>query len=72
MTAHETNSPKKNGTRAETTRSWGFLVCNGCAWVQPDIDIRASTKRDLVERPGLWRTGLDWWVEVGNRPEARV
>jgi len=27
---------------------------------------------DLVERPGLWRTGLDWRVEAGKRPEARV
>jgi len=27
---------------------------------------------DLVERPGLWRTGLSWSVEDGNRPEARV
>jgi len=26
---------------------------------------------DLVERPGLWRTGLNWWVEQGKRPEAR-
>jgi len=27
---------------------------------------------ELVERPGLWRTGLDWWVEAGKWPEARV
>jgi len=27
---------------------------------------------DLVERPGLWRAGLSWWVEPGQRPEARV
>jgi len=27
---------------------------------------------DLVERPGLWRTGLNWRVESGKRPEARV
>ena len=27
---------------------------------------------DLVERPGLWRTGLNWWVEAGKRPEVRV
>ena len=26
----------------------------------------------LVERPGLWRTGLSWCVESGKRPEARV
>ncbi len=25
---------------------------------------------DLVERPGLWRTGLRWCVEPGKRPEA--
>ena len=27
---------------------------------------------DLVERPGLWRTGLRWYVESGKPPEARV
>jgi hypothetical protein len=27
---------------------------------------------DLVERPGLWRTGLSWCVEPGKAPEARV
>jgi len=27
---------------------------------------------DLVERPGLWRTGLNWRVETGKRPESRV
>jgi hypothetical protein len=27
---------------------------------------------DLVERPGLWRTGINWWVESGKRPESRV
>jgi hypothetical protein len=27
---------------------------------------------DLVERPGLWRTGFSWWVEGGKRPEARL
>jgi hypothetical protein len=27
---------------------------------------------DLVERPGLWRAGLSWWVEPGQGPEARV
>jgi hypothetical protein len=27
---------------------------------------------DLAERPGLWRGGLDWYVETGKRPEARV
>ena len=27
---------------------------------------------DLVERPGLWRTGLRWYVESGRPPEARV
>jgi hypothetical protein len=27
---------------------------------------------DLVERPGLWRTGLKWCLEPGKRPEARV
>ena len=26
----------------------------------------------LVERPGLWRAGLHWTVEVGKPPEARV
>ncbi len=25
---------------------------------------------DLVERPGLWRSGLRWCVEPGKRPEA--
>jgi hypothetical protein len=27
---------------------------------------------DLVECPGLWRTGLRWSVEPGRPPEARV
>jgi hypothetical protein len=27
---------------------------------------------DLVERPGLWRTGLRWCVEPGKRPEAHA
>ena len=27
---------------------------------------------DLVERRGLLRGGLNWYVEVGKRPEARV
>ena len=27
---------------------------------------------DLIERPGLWRAGLSWWVKRGQRPEARV
>ena len=27
---------------------------------------------DLVERPGLWRTGLRWYVDSGKPPEARV
>jgi len=26
----------------------------------------------LVERPGLWRTGMQWWVERGRPPEARL
>jgi hypothetical protein len=27
---------------------------------------------DLIERPGLWRTGLQWMVLAGMRPEAAV
>ena len=27
---------------------------------------------DLIERPGLWRTGLQWVVLPGMRPEAAV
>jgi len=27
---------------------------------------------DLAERPGLWRGSLNWYVEPGKRPEARV
>jgi hypothetical protein len=27
---------------------------------------------DLIERPGLWRTGLRWVVLPGMRPEAAV
>jgi hypothetical protein len=27
---------------------------------------------DLIERPGLWRTGLPWIVLPGTRPEAAV
>jgi hypothetical protein len=27
---------------------------------------------DLIERPGLWRTGLQWAVLPGMQPEAAV
>jgi hypothetical protein len=27
---------------------------------------------DLIERPGLWRTGLQWVVMPGMRPETAV
>jgi hypothetical protein len=27
---------------------------------------------DLAERPGLWRGSLNWYVEAGKHPEARV
>jgi hypothetical protein len=27
---------------------------------------------DLIERPGLWRAGLQWVVTPGMRPEAAV
>ena len=27
---------------------------------------------DLVERPGLWRTGLTWMLSPGKAPEAAV
>jgi hypothetical protein len=27
---------------------------------------------DLAEQPGLWRTGLRWYVEPGKTPEARI
>ena len=27
---------------------------------------------DLIERPGLWRAGLQWVVMPGMRPEAAV
>ena len=27
---------------------------------------------ELAERPGLWQGGLNWYVETGKRPEARV
>jgi len=27
---------------------------------------------DLIERPGLWRTGLSWLVLSGKVPEAAV
>ena len=27
---------------------------------------------DLAERPALWHGGLNWYVETGKRPEARV
>ena len=27
---------------------------------------------DLIERPGLWRTGLQWVVMPGTRPETAV
>jgi hypothetical protein len=27
---------------------------------------------DLIERPGLWRAGLQWVVRPGMQPEAAV
>lgn len=26
----------------------------------------------LVERPGLWRGGLNWSIQAGKQPEARI
>ena len=39
---------------------------------QLDQLLRECRFLDLVERPGLWRTGLRWCVEPGRPPEARV
>ena len=34
--------------------------------------LRECSFLDLVERPGLWRNGLQWSVEPGEKPEVRV
>ena len=39
---------------------------------QLEMLLKDCNFRDLVERPGLWRTGLRWVVLPGKRPEAAV
>ena len=44
----------------------------GYSVIQLEQLLRECRFLDLVERPGLWRTGLKWCLEPGKRPEARV
>ena len=39
---------------------------------QIEVLLRDCNFLDLIERPGLWRTGLRWMVLPGMRPEAAV
>ena len=39
---------------------------------QLDMLLNDCSFLDLIERPGLWRAGLQWLVVPGMRPEAAV
>jgi hypothetical protein len=44
----------------------------GYSVIQLEMLLRDCNFLDLIERPGLWRTGLRWMVLPGMRPEAAV
>ena len=46
--------------------------CGGYSVSQLEMLLKDCNFLDLVERPGLWRTGLRWVVLPGKRPEAAV
>ena len=39
---------------------------------QLEMLLQDSNFLDLIERPGLWRTGLPWIVTPGKQPAAAV
>ena len=44
----------------------------GYATTHFDVLLKDCKFLDLIERPGLWRTGLPWVVLPGSAPEAAV
>ena len=44
----------------------------GYSTTQFETLLKACNFLDLIERPGLWRTGLSWVVLPGTAPEAAV
>ena len=44
----------------------------GYSAAQLEMLLKDCNFLDLIERPGLWRTGLLWIVMPGMRPEAAV
>ena len=44
----------------------------GYSVTQLEMLLRDCNFLDLVERPGLWRAGLQWLVMPGMRPETAV
>ena len=44
----------------------------GYSVTQLEMLLKDCNFLDLIERPGLWRTGLQWVVLPGMRPEAAV
>ena len=61
---------RKNGTwyavDFEDEQFGGYSVS------QLEMLLKECNFLDLIERPGLWRTGLPWVVTPGMRPEAAV
>ena len=44
----------------------------GYSLIQLEMLLKDCNFLDLIERPGLWRAGLQWMVMPGMRPEAAV
>ena len=44
----------------------------GYSVIQLEMLLKDCNFLDLIERPGLWRTGLPWLVLPGKPPEAAV
>ena len=44
----------------------------GYSVTQLEVLLKECNFLDLIERPGLWRTGLRWVVLPGMRPESAV
>ena len=61
---------RKNGTwyavDFEDEQFGGYTV------TQLEMLLKDCNFLDLIERPGLWRAGLQWVVMPGMRPEAAV
>jgi hypothetical protein len=44
----------------------------GYSTTQFETLLKACNFLDLIERPGLWRTGLTWMLSPGKAPEVAV